>query len=159
MSIPTSPSEQWTEQTKQGTKFLYDWLSRREHSCLELQKKLAEKGIDKAIHKTLIEHFIAQGYQSDRRYMEMIIRAKANKGYGPNHIKQLLKQQQVDISDFNALVLENEINWFDIGYRTFCKKFGEQVSNDFKTKQKQQAYMIKKGFSFDCIKSIWSELS
>ncbi|MDD5868667.1 MAG: regulatory protein RecX, partial [Succinatimonas sp.] len=60
-------------------------LTRREHSILELYKKLILKFTDKA-SKEAIKKCIENNWQSQERYMQMLFEHLVNQCYGPRKI-------------------------------------------------------------------------
>ncbi len=64
-----------------------DLLSRREHSCTELRRKLAlrefaEDEIDQAVTA-----LAAEGLASDERFAESFVTARVRRGQGPRRIQ------------------------------------------------------------------------
>ena len=70
-----------------------DLLSRREHSQLELRKKLVAKGFADDEVDELLLRLHEENLQSDERYAESYVRQRVDKGYGPIRIRQELRQK------------------------------------------------------------------
>ena len=76
-------------------------LIRREHSQLELSKKLQLKGFDDADIKHSIDLLIEQKYQSDERFSEAFILMRYNQGKGPVIISSELKKRGIENFDLD----------------------------------------------------------
>ncbi|SFV86326.1 Regulatory protein RecX [hydrothermal vent metagenome] len=117
-------------------------LAKREHSCLELHKKLAqwykEDEVTEAIAKLTKEN-----YQSDERFTSEFIQMRFNQGKGPIKISIDLKQRGIeyfDLSEYDFFALAKEIR---------IRKYGEQAPKNYKEKVKQQRFLQSRGFGFD----------
>jgi regulatory protein len=67
-------------------------LARREHSARELTRKLEQRGVEKSAAAEAVAALNRDGYQSDERYAEMLVRSRVNQGFGPIRIKAELGQ-------------------------------------------------------------------
>ncbi|PVZ69783.1 regulatory protein RecX [Pelagibaculum spongiae] len=126
-------------------------LSRREHSLKELQQKLLAKGADPDALKPVLEWVVAENYQSDQRYCEMLVRNRCDAGYGMMRIRQELSVKGID-RELAGEVLESlQPDWCDIAYQQLLKRFGEnwQVGHDAR---KVQAFLARRGFDSSQVK-------
>ena len=157
----------------------------REHSELELYKKLMmsardfliqaspdflsrlggeenPKGREGAVIKDLLQELISKNYLSNTRYAEVYILSRARKGYGPNYIKQALRQEGLS-PDLIQQVLNHlednnpEINWAEISVKILNKKFKNLDLKDYKNFQKAQRFLYSRGFSADCLRDSLSD--
>ena len=118
-------------------------LMRREHSQLELLKKLQLKGFDDSIINSSISLLAEQNYQSDERFSEAFILMRYNQGKGPLKIASELKGR--GINEFNL----NTFDWSKLAKEVRIKKFGHDISLDFKDQAKQKRFLQSRGFGFD----------
>ena len=118
-------------------------LMRREHSQLELLKKLQLKGFDDVIISSSISLLAEHNYQSDKRFSEAFILMRYNQGKGPMNIAFELKER--GINKFNL----STFDWFKLAKEVRIKKFGHSISLDFKDQAKQKRFLQSRGFSFD----------
>ena len=118
-------------------------LSRREHSQLELSNKLQLKGFDGNDIKHSIDLLIEQKYQSDERFSEAFILMRYNQGKGPVLISSELKKRGITSFDLSIF------DWFELAKEVREKKFGENLSLDYKTQAKQKRFLKSRGFDFD----------
>lgn len=119
-------------------------LAKREHSCLELHKKLVqwyeEDEVEEAIAKLTKEN-----YQSDERFASEFIQMRFNQGKGPIKISIDLRQRGIehfDLSEYDFFALAKEIR---------VRKYGEQAPSNYKEKAKQQRFLQSRGFDFEQI--------
>ena len=120
-------------------------LIRREHSQLELSKKLQLKGFDDFDIKHSINLLIEQNYQSDARFSEAFILMRYNQGKGPVIISSELKKRGIESFDLSIF------DWFNLAKEVRDKKFGKNLPSDYKTQAKQKRFLKSRGFDFDQI--------
>ena len=120
-------------------------LMRREHSKLELFQKLQVKGFDIDIINAAISKLVKQNYQSDERFAEDFILMRFNQGKGPVKIVSELKMRGINTFDLSAF------DWFELAKEIRQKKFGNQLSLDYKEKAKQKRFLQSRGFNLDQI--------
>ena len=71
-------------------------LSRREHSVLELARKLENKDFPDEVIDRVINELINARLLSNERYAESYVRMRSGKGYGPARICLELKERGID---------------------------------------------------------------
>lgn len=125
------------------------YLARREHSALELRRKLDKAGFDPAD----IEHVLSQlqqaDLQSDERFSESYVRSRINRGYGKTRIRMELQERGVADELIKDSLQQAEVDWFALAAEVRSKRFGEQDPEDFKSRAKQQRFLQYRGFSHD----------
>ena len=126
-------------------------LIRREHSRLELTKKLQQKEFSDEDITHSISLLIEQKYQSDERFSESFIHMRFGQGKGPILIAFELKDR--GINDFNL----STYDWFDLAKEVRRKKFGMNIPADFKEKAKQKRFLQSRGFNSDQINKAFLE--
>jgi regulatory protein len=126
-------------------------LANREHSALELSRKLQNAGFDTdEVEKTL--HDLQQAnLQSDERFAENYLRSRANKGYGELRIRNELKERGVASELISECLYKAEIDWFSLAVEVRCKRFGESNPEEYKERAKQQRFLQYRGFSHEQI--------
>ena len=120
-------------------------LMRREHSKLELFQKLQVKGFDVETINDSISKLVKQNYQSDERFAEDFILMRFNQGKGPVRIVSELKMKGINTFDLSAF------DWFVLAKEIRQKKFGNQISLDYKETAKQKRFLQSRGFNLDQI--------
>ena len=120
-------------------------LMRREHSQLELSKKLQLKGFNDIDIKHSIDLLIEQKYQSDERFSEAFIIMRYNQGKGSVIISSELKKRGIESFDLSIF------DWFELAKEVREKRFGQNLPLDYKTQAKQKRFLQSRGFDFDQI--------
>ena len=120
-------------------------LMRREHSKLELFQKLQVNGFGVDIINDSISKLVKQNYQSDERFAEDFILMRFNQGKGPVRIVSELKMKGINTFDLSAF------DWFELAKEIRQKKFGNQLSLDYKETAKQKRFLQSRGFNLDQI--------
>ena len=120
-------------------------LIRREHSQLELTRKLQQKEFSNKDIVDSISLLIEQKYQSDERFSESFIHMRYGQGKGPILIAVELKER--GLKDFDLSIYD----WFDLAKEVRRKKFGFNIPADYKEKAKQKRFLRSRGFNSDQI--------
>lgn len=125
-------------------------LARREHSRVQLAYKLNDYR-DCVDIEALLDDLADLDLQSDRRYAGMLVRSKAQAGYGLARIRQWAKEYGLN-SEYLALAIEEEDHdWFAAALRQRQKHFGGLPPATMQDKAKQMRYLYNRGFSQDQI--------
>ena len=134
------------------TKLITKYLSIREHSKLELQNKLSQKGHDLDNIRDCIDEFSSKDIQSDIRFTEEFIRSKLKKNKGPRLISSELVSRGIPDSTINKKISEISYNeWCKAAFLALNKKLnGSSVS--IKDKDKIYSFLISRGFEHKMIK-------
>ncbi len=122
-------------------------LSRREHSAHELTVKLLQKGFSESLIEEALTQLQKEKLQSDRRYLEMLMRTRQNQGYGPVKLAHELQSKGV-----SQLLIEEYFDpeaavWYELASEARRKKFGNKFPKDYQAKAKQMRFLQYRGFS------------
>jgi len=126
-------------------------LVRREHSRLELSRKLQQKEFSDKDIVDSISLLIEQKYQSDERFSESFIHMRHGQGKGPILIAVELKDRGIKYFDLSIY------DWFDLAKEVRRKKFGMKIPVDYKEKAKQKRFLRSRGFNSDQINKAFLE--
>lgn len=132
-------------------------LTRREHSQLELVRKLAGKGFFKEDIENLLEEFIRLNWQSDQRFAENYSRFRVHKGFGPVRIQYELKERGID-AQLNT-VFKGQPNWDELLSQLHTKKYGSEPPEDMKERAKRTRFFQHKGYTHDMIRQLFNDMS
>ena len=134
------------------TKLITKYLSIREHSKLELQNKLSQKGHDLDNIRDCIDEFSSKDIQSDIRFTEEFIRSKLKKNKGPRLISSELVSRGITDSVINKKISEISYQeWCTVAFLALKKKLnGSSVS--IEDKDKIYSFLISRGFEHKMIK-------
>lgn len=133
-------------------------LTRREHGAVELCVKLEHKGFSKLEAKEALDECQRLGLQSDRRFVESYSRSRIRQGYGPLKIIQELKNKSIEIDLIHAVLDEERDNWLPYALDVWEKKCKGQLDLSFNELQKQQRFLLYRGFGMDVIARVMKEL-
>src|SRR5690606_1196122 len=86
-------------------------LARREHSTLELRRKLLLREYPESLVDQVIAELAAEKLLSDERFAEEFVRSRREKGYGPRRIQAELYQHGIDPTVAESLLREAEEDW------------------------------------------------
>ena len=134
------------------TKLITKYLSIREHSKLELQNKLSQKGHDLSDIRECINEFSSKDVQSDIRFTEEFIRSKLKKNKGPRLISSELVARGISDSTINKKISEISYHeWCKAAFHALNKKLnGSSVS--IEDKDKIYSFLISRWFEHKMIK-------
>ncbi len=129
-----------------------DYLARREHTRVELQRKLAQKEYSAAEIDAALDQLHQQGLQCDRRFAEQYAYYRAKRGCGPLKIKVELKQHGVSSALIDDVMSMLDVDWQVLARTVFEKKF-KTTANSLQEKAKQQRFMLQRGFEGDSLQN------
>lgn len=135
--------------------YLIRVLARKSYSTLELIKKMKDRGVESEIIERLINEFKEKGYVNDREWLENYTRSCLNKHESPSRIKMKIRNK-----GFSEKVAQSAVSLFSEGASStesiahlLKTKYKNRDLSDFHEKQKVIASLMRKGFSFDEIKT------
>ncbi len=128
-------------------------LARREHSARELTRKLKARGIGEDEAEAAVEHATGEGWQSDGRYAEMLVRTRLAAGYGPVRIAAELHVSGVPAEQARAALEHAEVDWHALAVEVHAKKFGAPPKSSAE-RAKQYRYLQGRGFDSSQISAV-----
>lgn len=140
-----------TDPKKLYNRALY-WLSKRDYSIADFQKKLDKVCEQEPMKSALIEQLIDNDWLSESRYINAFIQSKISAGLGQFRIINDLKQHGVKSQDAEVWFEADSTDWFEQAKSTYTRKYGETEVHDHKERAKRFRYMQYRGFSIDQIK-------
>ncbi len=120
-------------------------LSLREHSRLELERKLLRR-FETVLVQQVLKNLEQQGLQSDARFAEQYVYSRCNKGYGPLSIRAELVKRGIAERLIATWLDDAEQDWQVIMLRVAAKKFGDQPPADRKDMAKRGRFLTSRGF-------------
>jgi len=121
-------------------------LVRREHSRKELVRKLVTRGLDATEVEQAVERLAEAGWQDDNRFAENIVRARANAGYGPIHIRAELGTHGLDSDAIDAAMETFDGDWLENARELVVRRYGESVPDDLPLRRKAADLLMRRGF-------------
>lgn len=127
-------------------------LARREHSRLELSKKLGARGFPRDVVARVIDRLEQSGALSESRFEESYIRARAARGFGPMRITAELRERGIDVE---RAALAN-FDWSELCEEARHKRFGGCPPARGAQWQKQARFLHGRGFPESLIRRVLS---
>ena len=121
-------------------------LARRDHSRLELQRKLALRGYPADVIEATIARLADQGLQSDQRFAENFVRSALNRGHGERKIRAGLQSHGIDDSSIAASLNMDDEQWLRLATEAARKRFGESPPKDDIELAKRGRFLTNRGF-------------
>ena len=124
-------------------------LARREHSRLELQRKLAPHAPDPEELENLIGDLVRRGWLSEQRVVEQLVHARRGK-----HGSQRIRQELLDKGIAEELVAQAlpqlRDGDADAARALWQRKFGK-LPRDMGERAKQVRFMQSRGFALETV--------
>lgn len=131
-------------------------LARREHSRLELQRKLAPHAQDPDELAGLLDDLRRRGWLSESRVVEQIIHARREK-FGSRRIRQELLEKGVAEELVAASLPGLEDGDAEAARAVWQKKFGK-LPRSPSERARQARFLQNRGFSHETIRQMLREL-
>jgi regulatory protein len=127
-------------------------LARREHSRLELERKLRQRGMDGADLAPVLDELAAANLQSDARFAEHYARGRAERGYGPLRICAELQARGIGSAGVATALAILEADWAGQACLAREKRFGPDRPADLKERARQTRFLLQRGYSQEQIR-------
>jgi regulatory protein len=127
-------------------------LARREHSRLELERKLRQRGMDGADLAPVLDELAAANLQSDARFAEHYARGRAERGYGPLRIRAELQARGIGSAGVATALASLEADWAGQACLAREKRFGPDRPADLKERARQTRFLLQRGYSQEQIR-------
>jgi regulatory protein len=127
-------------------------LVRREHSRKELARKLTARGVDPDDAQTAVDRMTAEGWQSNDRFAEQLVRSRANNGQGPLRIRAELSTHGLDRDAVAAAFEAYDGDWTDNARDLVRRRFPGALA-DRALQRKAAEFLVRRGFTGDQIRA------
>ena len=132
-------------------------LVRREHSRKELARKLGERGIDTEAALAAVDKLADDGWQSDARFAEMLVRTRVAHGQGPVRIRAELGTHGLDQESIEAAFGSFEGSWAEVAQEVARRRFDlDLVSADVALRRKLADFLYRRGFDSGTVRAVLS---
>lgn len=133
-------------------------LARREHSVLELRRKLLQREYPEALVDKAIDALTAENLLSNERFTEEFVRSRRNKGFGPQRIRAELRQRGIDPTVAESHLRAPEEDWQARALAQYRKRFGERTPRDLAERSRHYRFLLNRGFTSEQIRRVLDEL-
>jgi regulatory protein len=128
-------------------------LTRREHSRRELSRKLTSRGVEAADVRSAVDRLAGEGWQSDTRFAETLVRSRASGGYGPLRIRAELSTHGLDREAVAAAMATFDGDWTEAACDLVRRRFGPARQIDQAQRRKIADFLIRRGFDGAAIRA------
>ncbi len=153
MDSAEANAEAEREQYRRTRRKAMDLLARREHAVDELRDKLIRRDLEPSLVAQVLQALEDEGLLSDARFTEAYVRYRHGSGYGPQRIRQELRQRGVDDALQARYLTAAEVDWFALARQARDKRFGPGLPDDYKERARQARFLQYRGFTQEQIQS------
>lgn len=121
-------------------------LSRREHGAKELERKLAHRGLDREQAASVVGELAESGWQSDKRYVESLIRSRVHQGWGKRRIEDELEAAGVARQLIRDAFEAASLDWTELVVALHRRRFGDTLPDGAAEWQKRYRFLASRGF-------------
>ena len=140
-------------------------LAGREHSIVELRKKLKKKfskdddiaHVDELI-EIVLQQLLNDNLLNEARFTECFIRSRINKGSGPVKIRHELMERGISSELTNDYLDDSYDFWQQYIEAVRNKRFGIQLPQDYKEQTRPSRFLYQRGFSGEFIRRLFNEV-
>jgi regulatory protein len=127
-----------------------DLLARREHSRLELERKLVARSFAEPLIAAVLDELENDGLLSAERFTQSFIESRYARGHGPHRIEKELAER--GIASAGACLRDERFDWCGLARETRVRRFGQPVPENFAARARQMRFLEYRGFSRDQIR-------
>ena len=146
-----------TKQPRSLRHVAMDFLARREHSRLELRRKLLSRDDDADSVDAVLDQLVAERLQSDERFAESYLNSRVNAGVGPLKIRYELRQRGVDDGLIEAAMTPLADEWDQMMREQRQRRFGETIPRDYAAQTRQARFLQNRGFSPESVMRLFRD--
>ncbi len=133
-------------------------LAGREHSRLELWRKLSARSYDTDLVDQVLDALVQQHLLSDERFTEQYLASRQQKGYGPVRIKEELRERGIGDELIRTFLGEQDGAWVDFLQMAHDKKFGSGAPDSMKEQARRSRFLEHRGFTGEQIRSFFQDI-
>lgn len=131
-------------------------LARREHSRLELGRKLAARGYPCADVEAALDRLEAQGLLSEARFTESLVRQRVQQGHGPLRIIADLRQRGIE--DPGSAVEAAQVDWEALAREVYRRRFGGDTPQAPRERARRMRFLQGRGFPPETIRRVMNDV-
>jgi regulatory protein len=127
-----------------------DLLARREHSRLELERKLAARDFGEVLIGEVLDALEQDGLLSADRFAESFVAARYARGQGPRRIRRELAERGVASPE--RFLDDERFDWDAQAREARARRFGRELPGTLAEKSRQARFLEYRGFGHDQIR-------
>ena len=121
-------------------------LARREHSRLELARKLHRRYSEYDVIESALNRLIDDGLLSDERFTESYVNYRKGLGFGPVRIAAELRERGIGEALAGRYLNQSHESWAEAALLARQKKFGDAMPATREERARQQRFLAYRGF-------------
>ena len=129
-------------------------MARREHSRLELARKLSARGCDSKAIGVALDRLVAEGALDENRLAEHYIRERVGKGFGPMRIRGELREKGLAEALIERHLASMSEDWPTCLAHAHERRFGHAPPVDRADYAKRARFLEQRGFTPDSIRRL-----
>ena len=133
-------------------------LTPREHSVLELRRKLMKRNIEPEKIDAIVTYLLELDYLSDERFAEAYVKQRINKGDGPLKIYANLQQRGIDEHLIESALSIDEEDWVAYARNVVLKRYGEEGEETtpllFNEWSRRGKFLTNRGFPAHLVRQV-----
>lgn len=133
-------------------------LSRREHSRVELFRKMEQRGYDSQAIGRVLDRLAERDWQSDERFAGSFVRHRIMQRQGPIKISAELRMRGITHDDIERHLEAQDVDWFALATEALVRKFRQPAADDRKEYARRQRFLASRGFTMDHIRRAMAAL-
>ncbi|MFZ9654280.1 MAG: recombination regulator RecX [Limnohabitans sp.] len=127
-------------------------LSQREHSRVELERKLAAHEEEPGSLARALDELEAKGFISEERVVESVVHRRASK-LGAARVQQELAAKGLSAESMSLALEQLRVTEFERARDVWSRKFGESAT-DPKERAKQMRFLLSRGFAAEVVRKV-----
>lgn len=152
-SKPESTGGPLEEQRRACRKQALDLLARREHSRLELRRKLLARSHAEDMADEVLDSLQQERLLDEARFAEQFVRSRTGRGQGPAKIRAQLFQRGIGESLVDTALAEAECDWVAMAAAARHKRFGTAAPGGYRERARQSRFLKSRGFEYGQIQT------
>ncbi len=133
------------------------YLSRREHTRMELERKLLSKDYSQSEVRETLDALAAESLLSHERFISDYIRSAERRGYGSSRVRWDLKHRKgLGEDEIEKGMAATEVDWVACARRCCKKKFGDASPGSDGEYLKWRSYLFRRGFTGEAVRAALS---
>lgn len=121
-------------------------LTTREHSRLELSRKLRRRGYDAADVDLVLDALVADDLLSEERLVSAYVGERLSKGFGPLRIRIELREKGLSDDQIDPYVALDDEALMERIATVYRKRYGDRVIADMREQSKRSRFLEYRGF-------------
>ena len=148
-AVPSSAPSRRRRPELSPTQRALGLLTRREHSRQELTRKLTSRGVEQDDAHAVVDKLAKAGWQDEARFAELLVRSRANTGYGPVRIRAELATHALS-AEIIATALDGfDCDWSGNASDLLRRKHPAALGCDRAAQRKAVDFLLRRGFAMD----------